>query len=90
MRKLILLAMFTLVACDSPGIRECEELIKDRLKAPSTYKRISAFSGKGGVGAGRMVQIEYDAANSFGTPLRQTDFCSIPNKGEPTISPSIE
>jgi hypothetical protein len=52
-----------------PGLSQCEAAIAKSLKAPSTYKRISAD------GSGGSYEIEYDAANSFGVPLRGRGHC---------------
>lgn len=55
----------------------CEEATKALLKAPSTYKRVDAsrLSQQNGV----RLFLRYDAANSFGTPLRGTAVCEFPS-----------
>ena len=53
----------------------CERAIKDDLKAPSTYRRISAE------GSGNFYIIVYDAANSFGIPIRGKGSCYIDPTG---------
>lgn len=104
----------------------CEKMVKERLRAPSTYKRIAATPITRGTAileeflridtpekaawradrnarnsalddwfkadkeaflAGdieqALVVIDYDAANGFGTPLRQKAYCKVyPKKGE--------
>lgn len=54
-----------------PGLSLCDEAIKAQLKAPSTYERISASGPRGSY------RIEYDAANSFGVPLRGQGYCTV-------------
>ena len=88
----------------SPMIAACEASLQERLKAPSTYRRISVgdeqvrnisfddyFKARGEDSAAlkqilirtsksqpieRSLLLEYDAANSFGVPLRSRVICS--------------
>ena len=81
--KLVLLALYLgLVGCNSPqshAIKACEIFIKERLRSPSTYKKVRNDSiGPVFVSEGRnvkMINIEYDAANAFGTPIRGSQQC---------------
>lgn len=78
-------------SCGSPqhaAIKACEAFVTERLKAPSTYKQVASdafieVSGKQG-----WVTVEYDAANSFGVPLRDKQICTFdtPNGQWPTES----
>lgn len=73
-------ATLMLAACGGPNdaaIEACETFIQERLRSPSTYKRIStnafiAVDRKSG-----WVTVEYDAANAFGTPIRDTQICAF-------------
>lgn len=83
--RLIFLA-FSLVAlsgCDKPEIKQCEEYIIAKLRSPSTYKRVEAsgLRSPGEKPERYMVQIKYDAANAYGTPIREVQFCAFNLKG---------
>lgn len=52
-------------------LRACDEKIKETLKAPSTYNRVSS-SGTAGI-----YTVSYDAANSFGAPIRSEGICTV-------------
>ena len=65
-----IVAALGLAGCDRVPAT-CHEAIQDTLKAPSTYKLISSKR------AGNMYQIEYDAENSFGVPLRGQGYCMV-------------
>jgi hypothetical protein len=70
------LAFSVLSGCSlasEPAIRACEAVIAARLKAPSTYKRVSA------VNRGADFEITFDAVNSFNAPIRATSSCSVEN-----------
>ena len=91
MRGLILFPILFLVGCDGPSseaIAACEVFVKERLRSPSTYERISAdFSGVAFESEGKsvkLVQLEYDAANAYGTPIRNSQNCSfeVDEKGQ--------
>jgi hypothetical protein len=61
----------------------CKNFVSDRLKAPSTakFKPVSE-QASGYIGKGRYyVMAEVDAQNSFGTPLKQTYFCTVKDDG---------
>lgn len=60
---------------------ECEDAIKRTLKAPSTYRLISSSSGP-------PYDVEYDASNSYGVPLRSTGICTTDADGIVEWSPS--
>lgn len=53
-------------------VRKCDAKITERLKAPSTYERVS-FDHL----YGQEYRIEYDAQNSFGVPLRGKGYCTV-------------
>jgi hypothetical protein len=60
-------------------IEECERWAQAKLVAPSTYKRISVTVGIPDEKTQRQdVFISYDAANSYGTPIRQLEHCQFP------------
>jgi hypothetical protein len=66
---------------DTPKRKEgatlaCEAYVKDGLKAPSTYSRVSASSNIESKELGS-VSIEYDAENSYGVPLRGRQSCAF-------------
>lgn len=50
------------------GLEACEREIQSTLRAPSTYRRVSATSGPN-------YHISYDAENAFGVPMRGSGFC---------------
>jgi hypothetical protein len=82
MRYLILITAIFLSGCNTAedsAVRACETFIKERLRSPSTYKKISDDGlGPSFKSDGRdvkMVVIEYDAANAYGTPIRGTQQC---------------
>jgi hypothetical protein len=81
-KKLAILFVLILSGCQqNAAISACETFIKERLRAPSTYKKISddgvssafEFDGK----TIKMVTIEYDAANAYGTPIRESQQCTF-------------
>ena len=72
---LILAVGLALAGCDAPGVTECEQHIKEELKAPASYRRIDAVSFS--LDTSVVVDIEYDAANSFNAPIRATRHCSF-------------
>ena len=59
---------------EDPNLSTCEDAIRAKLKAPATYKRVK-FDGVGG--ADGIYDIEYDANNSFNTPLRGHGTCLL-------------
>jgi hypothetical protein len=73
--------------CHSLEPRElqlCEATLKAKLKAPSSYKRVSTDTTymKDQNPPQVWVSIEYDAVNSFNAPLRDREICMYPaNKG---------
>jgi hypothetical protein len=83
MRALALATALTLSACgrvEPSEIAECEKYIQNKLRSPSTYKRIAADSTpmKDRKPQEQWVSIEYDAANAYGTPIRDTQICKYP------------
>lgn len=53
------------------GLRKCDTAIQDKLKAPSTYKRIDYISLRDGF------LITYEADNALGVPIRGKGTCDI-------------
>lgn len=58
--------------------RLCEQLIMDDLVAPATYRRVSSEVTK--LDDRYSVDIEFDAENAMGAPIRNGAFCTV-NKG---------
>lgn len=77
----------------TPEFEQCERYIKARLKAPSSYKLINE-SGSWVPFDKReryVLSIEYDAQNSYGVMLRDTQVCIFPGKdGQPDTSQYID
>lgn len=96
MKVLLPIALITLSGCstfDPPEVAACEKYLVAKLKAPSTYKRINASSV--GVPYAKPtewdVDIEYDAANAFNTPIRDHQLCQFPlSNGRPDTSKYID
>jgi hypothetical protein len=95
-RFLGILLLVTVAGCNpaqNAAVGACETFIKERLRSPSTYKQINAdYSGAPFKSEGRdvrMVIIEYDAANAFGTPIRGSQQCvfEIDSKGNYSEDP---
>jgi hypothetical protein len=82
---IIAAATLLLSGCDKPEIKACEAWIKDGLKAPSTYKRLSAESRLEPAVKPRaehqVVLIGYEAQNSFGVPLASAEQCQFQTLG---------
>ncbi|MCJ8158353.1 hypothetical protein [Sphingomonas sp. LaA6.9] len=70
---LVVLGALALGGCDKPEIKICEDFILNKLRSPSTYKRIKASGIK--VGEKYSVTVEYDAANAYGAPIRDNQIC---------------
>ncbi len=75
------LPVIVLAGCsqDPPEIRACEAYVKAFIDAPATYKRASASSFES-VKDGQPIQsvtLNYDAANTFGVPVREMEFCKF-------------
>jgi len=71
-------------ACDGPGdaaIKACEVFVKERLRSPSTYQRIEASSFIEVGGEHGWASIQYDAANAYGTPIRNQQTCRFATPG---------
>lgn len=71
---------------DDPAIEVCEYVLKAKLKAPSSYKRITSNLIE------NKVIITYDAVNSFNAPIRGGKVCyfSLTSEGKYTFIPSDE
>jgi hypothetical protein len=76
---LIVAAMLAaMVMSDTPersALRLCDAAIQRTLKAPSTYRRVTATGDEGSY------WIEYDADNAFGVPIRGMGSCGISQGG---------
>ena len=83
MRAVVLVFALLLGACDGPEIKVCEDYILAKLRSPSTYKRIEVD----GINVPYEnpdryhLSITYDAANAYGTPVRETQSCVFGLKG---------
>jgi hypothetical protein len=62
-------------ASEEAASAACELYIKGKLRSPSTYARISARPVLLKASQQVSVLIEYDAANAYGTPIRDRDIC---------------
>lgn len=89
MRAIWLVPIFLLTGCDKPEVKNCEDHILSKLRSPSTYKRIE-YSGTDvpyPKADRHHVRIVYDAANAYGTPVRDTQICVFGLKdGKPDTS----
>ena len=72
---LIVLPLLVLGGCGSPGLRACDDAIKNTLKTPASYKRVSANGSDGDW------KIGYDAVNEFNAPLRANGRCFVDANG---------
>lgn len=79
-------AAWIIVPCLAAGIfwyfspmqraaRMCDEAVQSELKAPSTYRRISIDSDT--LGDPPSLRLTYEAANSFGVPIRSDGYCIL-------------
>ena len=98
MRILLIPILIGLSGCNpaqSQAVQACETFIKERLRSPSTYKRISvddlgpAFESDGR--RIKMLTVEYDAANAYGTPIRGSQQCvfEVDEKGRFSQEPEF-
>lgn len=73
-----LTAALCLTGCTPAPVAACENALKDKLKAPSTYKRVdyTFFRNDGAKPPEASVSIDYDADNSYGAPLRDHEYCT--------------
>lgn len=67
-------------AMEAPAITDCEDRIKRDLRSPSTYKRIKADTTDMRDERQIWVSVEYDAANAYGTPIRDSRICKYPSR----------
>ena len=87
---LVLPALSILVSgCDSAQVRQCEAQLKEKLKAPASYKRVSAeeFVNTSYKEPYDEVTITYDAVNSFNAPLRDRERCFYKPNTTDSIDP---
>jgi len=78
--------LILLVGCDAPDVPEIthyENALKVKLKAPASYKRVSAhaFGFPSSNPTEQHVLIEFDAVNDFDVPLRSAEACVYPIRG---------
>lgn len=82
--------LFLLLAgCDQPEVKQCEDFILSKLRSPSTYKRIesSGIQVPYNNPDRYTVRVTYDAANAYGTPVREEQLCVFGLKdGKPDTS----
>lgn len=89
-------ALISIAGCsilDDPAIQDCERRLIAKLKAPSTYKRVnSRITDMPGENPPQVwAVIDYDAANVYNTPLRDTEICRYLKKnGGADLSRSLE
>jgi hypothetical protein len=71
------------VAREREMVAQCEAWLQAKLVAPSTYKQIRVTVGIPDEKTQRQdVFVTYDAANSFGTPIRGLEHCQFPYGAE--------
>lgn len=77
------------MAPESQQLIDCEQSLLSELKAPSTYKRIEAnqVTIRNHEPPYHSVRISYDAANAYGTPIRDDRICAykLGTTGQPTL-----
>jgi hypothetical protein len=68
-------------------LRIAEEILKKRLKSPSTYKRISSLEvwGEGG----HRFRIEFDAQNAYGALMRECYYVPLQEQGNDPAAPDV-
>lgn len=85
-RAAIILTLLVVGGCSQPkaaepiAITQCRDYLLKKLKAPSTYKQIQADQIKMDDGKWSII-IQYDAANAYGTPIRDNQVCRYPDRG---------
>jgi len=72
---------------DKPEVKACEKYVLGGLRSPSTYERVSAESTR--VNDQQWVSLVYDAANAYGTPLRETELCKFRIMGDQVAVPHV-
>lgn len=89
MRLIWLMLFCLLTACDDLVVKQCEDHIFKKLRSPSTYKRIN-IEGTDVPYPNpdrHHLRITYDAANAYGTPVREEQVCVFGLKdGKPDTS----
>ena len=78
MRALAPALAFLLTGCNSGQIDRCENAVKDRLKAPATYRRIEAEHHA----TTRLVFLTFDSQNSFSALIRARAICEFSSSGD--------
>jgi hypothetical protein len=79
-RSVVLICiLLALAACDDAQVKQCETSIVDKLKAPSSYKRINITRSQIDSSIHKppydSVTIYYDAVNAYNAPLRGDETC---------------
>lgn len=94
MRVMILgLALLSACGCSPrPEIKLCEDVAKEKLRSPSTYKNVETDSSPMKSLNQWWVIIDYDADNAFGTPIRAKAICKyrMIDGAADTAQPMIE
>ncbi|MHB9879087.1 hypothetical protein ACSMXM_05435 [Pacificimonas sp. ICDLI1SI03] len=74
MKYVLLLGVLALTGCDmmDPKVGLCEDAIKERLKSPSSYKRVEITKW-----TPERYTVDYDAENSYGAAIRNDADCSF-------------
>lgn len=72
---------------DKPEVEACEKYVLGGLRSPSTYERVSVGSTK--VGGELWISIVYDAANAYGTPVRETETCKFRVENGRAVVPHV-
>lgn len=69
------MAVMALSGCTDSRVDGCEDAIKNTLKSPSSYKRVEAKTVGSSSDATSLIEIKYDAANTYGTLIRGSGTC---------------
>lgn len=91
-KAIALLSAMLLFGCSSPAINQCEQYLLSNIKAPSSYKRVASSGTAVPFENPKyyFLKIDYDALNSYGVAVRETQFCVFPFKdGGPDTSKPV-
>lgn len=87
------LALGSCSSVEPAEIKQCEDYLVAKLKAPATYKRIeaSSFVDSDHKPPRQTVIIQYDAVNSYNAPIRDMQVCQFAvAKGRPDTGNYID